>query len=495
MSTPQNEDISTPITLIEQFPLNDIILKTIANAIDEPGMILDFQGNIELLFNINNYYLNENLNRKNIFEINENNEFLKNIKIIYDYLISNQKSMQVEYTSEKNNEYFQICGTLIENELLNKKFIIIKIKDITSIKKYEKQLQSAVHFYEKQSFALNEAASISITDRNGNIIFVNDKFTKLTGYNVIELIGKNHKILNSNTHSKTFFADLWKTLLRGEIWKGEIQNKNKNGNLYWIESTIVPIKNEDNEIIQFVSIRFDITEKKNKESLIIHATNMSYLGEMAGNLAHEINNPLTIISGKIFQLERDLSLNNLIPEKLNEQFNIIDLSLARISKIVNEFLKFSRHSDYEPLQSICVDHLINNALDFCKEKFRTHGIELYLSDFISTQIRCKPTKILQVILNLLNNSFDAILNLPDKWIEISVCENENNFVSIIITDSGLGIAEEIQSKIFMPFFSNKSNTHGLGLCISKNIIDDHKGIIQYDVNSKNTRFIISLNKN
>jgi two-component system, sensor histidine kinase and response regulator len=122
-------------------------------------------------------------------------------------------------------------------------------------------------------YALRSSVIYSITDNKGIISYVNDKFCEISGYSRKELIGRDHKLLNSGQHSTEFMKNLWDTLLEGKIWKGEIKNKTKNGNFIWLDTTIIPIKNPENKTYQFLSIRFDITDKKNAEHEIIERKN------------------------------------------------------------------------------------------------------------------------------------------------------------------------------------------------------------------------------
>ncbi|MGH1378768.1 MAG: EAL domain-containing protein [Alphaproteobacteria bacterium] len=127
-------------------------------------------------------------------------------------------------------------------------------------------------FYELSTYmqGIDQHAMVSVTDKNGTIIQVNDKFCQTSGYRSDELIGQNHRILGSGKHSKAFFFDLWSVISSGEIWSGEICNRAKGGTLYWFDTSIVPLKNEEGEIHRYISIRIDITERKKTEERMIH---------------------------------------------------------------------------------------------------------------------------------------------------------------------------------------------------------------------------------
>jgi len=160
-----------------------------------------------------------------------------------------------------------------------------------------------------QKYALDQAAIVAATDAAGVITYVNQKFCEISGYSRAELLGNTHRIINSGYHDREFFKNLWKTIRAGEIWRGEICNRAKDGHLYWVYTTIVPFRNQQGEIYQFLSIRQDITELKQaqqtilqQQEQIITASRLSALGEMAAILTHEINNPLGVILGRVEML-------------------------------------------------------------------------------------------------------------------------------------------------------------------------------------------------
>ncbi|WP_022942128.1 response regulator [Psychromonas hadalis] len=154
-----------------------------------------------------------------------------------------------------NNEIGQLANAF--NNMLNKQ------REIEcSINKSNKQLRNALTELSSQQYALDQHAIVAITDTAGTITFVNDKFCEISGYNHDQLIGENHRILNSGTHPKHFFTEMYKTIAAGSVWHGKICNRNKNGSLYWVETTITPYKNEQGIVQQYIAIRTDITKQK-----------------------------------------------------------------------------------------------------------------------------------------------------------------------------------------------------------------------------------------
>jgi PAS domain S-box-containing protein len=132
----------------------------------------------------------------------------------------------------------------------------------------ERDLQVALVDLAHQKFALDQHAIVSTTDMHGNIIYANDKLCEISGYSRTELMGQNHRLINSGVHSQDFFANLWNTIVGGQVWHGEICNKNKAGELYWVNATIVPLRDDDGTPTMFIAIRTDITERKRMESTI-----------------------------------------------------------------------------------------------------------------------------------------------------------------------------------------------------------------------------------
>src|SRR5437660_6491051 len=155
-------------------------------------------------------------------------------------------------------------------------------------------------------FALDESAIVDITDQRGTIKYVNDKFCKISKYTREELLGQDHRIINSTYHPKEFIRNLWTTIASGRVWRGEIRNRAKDGSIYWVDTTIVPFLNAEGKPYQYVAIRYDITERKLAEEQVLQqagelqrAAQLSFVGELAAGLAHEIKNPLAGIQGAV----------------------------------------------------------------------------------------------------------------------------------------------------------------------------------------------------
>ncbi len=354
-----------------------------------------------------------------------------------------------------------------------------------------------------QKYALDRTAIVAITNTKGKISSVNDKFCEISGYSREELLGQDHRIINSGTHEKSFFKNLWSTITAGKIWRGEVCNRRKDGSLYWVYTTIVPFLNESNEPYQFVAIRQDISELKQlqktiveQQSQMVFASRLSAIGEMAAAITHEINNPLGVILGRCEMLKKNASEPQLNREVILKNIEAIEKTGQRIEKIVKSMKLLSYHGESEDFSRVRVSEILSDTLDLCAERFKNNGIQLILqNDVQGIFLNCISYQIVQVLVNLLNNAYDAVEDLNEKWVKISIADNPNTF-EISITDSGAGIPENVIKNLFQPFFSTKRVRYGtgLGLSVSKSILIKHGGDLILDSSSGNTSFKLMFPK-
>lgn len=236
-----------------------------------------------------------------------------------------------------------------------------------------------------------------------------------------------------------------------------------------------------------------------QQAMLAAAARLSVLGELAGGIAHEINNPLGAIKLNTDMLTDLLKAEQLDRNAAAQMLEMISDTTIRIAKIVAGLRMLSRHDKNATFEPIKVTKIIENTLalynDLCPERFKKQGIELIIDHDTNTNVLCRSIQMSQVLINLLNNAYDAIKNNNDRWIRISTVDFPDK-VEIAITDSGLGIPEEVQRQLFRPLFTTKpaGTGTGLGLSISQKIIIDHGGSLTLDANSKNTRFVIRLPK-
>ncbi len=226
---------------------------------------------------------------------------------------------------------------------------------------------------------------------------------------------------------------------------------------------------------------------------LIQSSKMSSLGEMASGIAHEINNPLTVINSKLLILEKNLNATPLDVNKIREHIKQIERTTLRIAKIVKGLSAFSRNTEDDPMEPAILTQILEDTLELCRERFINQNMAIKINIQKPVSVLCRPHQLSQVLMNLFSNAYDAIVNQEDKWIAVDVF-SEANFVKIRITDSGPGIPEEITEKMMEPFFTTKEvgKGTGLGLSISKGIIEEHGGHFSYDKTSGHTSFVIEL---
>ena len=248
--------------------------------------------------------------------------------------------------------------------------------------------------------------------------------------------------------------------------------------------------------MKYYGINIDITSEIEAKERLVYSTKMASLGEMAGGIAHEINNPLAIIKGRVNSVLKILENENFErkQEALSKLQNI-DATTDRVFQIVKGLKQFSRNSDNDDFIEERLNKIVEETLSFCVEKFKYNEVDVIISGDFNVKIKCHPAEMIQVLLNLLNNSYDAIENSKDKWIKVDCkIDDKNKLVTLYCSDSGPGVPEHILDKIMEPFFTTKDvgKGTGLGLSISKGIIENHFGKFYYDVNAKNCTFVIEL---
>jgi C4-dicarboxylate-specific signal transduction histidine kinase len=232
---------------------------------------------------------------------------------------------------------------------------------------------------------------------------------------------------------------------------------------------------------------------KAQQERMIAASKMSSLGEMAGAIAHEINNPLTIIIGKANMIRQQMEKGIAPVSTLLQDLERIEVTAQRIAKIVRGLRAFSRDSDFDPMEKMNVRQVLEDTVELCGEKFKIHAVDLQVNVKTDDQIECRPAQISQVIMNLLNNAYDAVELMDRPWVRLTATSTLED-VTIDVTDCGTGIPAQIVPKIMQPFFTTKERGKGtgLGLSISSNIVHDHHGALQFDASSPNTRFVVTL---
>jgi len=337
--------------------------------------------------------------------------------------------------------------------------------------------------------AVEQAAeSVIITDTEGNIVYVNPAFERLSGYSNAEAIGRSANILKSNKHSPEFYQELWQTITGGDVWQGRIINKKKDGSFYTEESTITPVRDQPGEIVNFVAVNHDVTREVELEEQLRQSQKMEALGQLAGGIAHDFNNLLTII-----QLSTRLLQRQLRPEDPPwEYVQRIEETGQRASTLTRRLLSFSRREMIEP-RILNLNQAVSELSRMLK-RIIGEDIEL-LTDLEDDlwPVRADLTQFDQIIMNLVVNARDAMPQggtliiktnnavLDEVYAAHHVDVQAGEYVQLSITDTGVGIDEETRPHIFEPFFTTKERGQGTGLGLAAvfGIVKQNRGHIWF----------------
>lgn len=363
------------------------------------------------------------------------------------------------------------------------------------------------------SHTLNEYSILAITNRQGKIVYANDNFCKISEYSKEELLGQDHRIISSQYHGKQFFMDLWKTVLSGEIWHGEIRNRSKSGKIYWVDTHIIPKHNDKGDVTHLVAVRIDITDRKlieqerdKKQSQLIMADKMASLGILTSGVAHEVNNPNHLIMSNSDLLEKSFSdmlkvldsyvdrgerfeISGLpyeeIKEECKEMFKRISGGAQRIKNIVETLKGFARNHDDRMHSGVQINEVVQSSLTLVKtllnKSTKNFSLKLYKDiPFFYGNFH----QIEQILINFLTNACQALEN-ENQGIEIATTlSDDKKHIQLQVIDQGMGIQDEIIKKVMDPFFTTKrsSGGTGLGLYVSFEIAKQHGGEISFHHN-------------
>jgi signal transduction histidine kinase len=279
----------------------------------------------------------------------------------------------------------------------------------------------------------------------------------------------------------------------GQPFKMRFRNVLPNRTV-WVETAGRGRVNSNGVVFQLNGTSQDVTEvlqtekeAKAERSKSIHRSKLASLGEMAAGVAHEINNPVAVISGAVALMPKHFGN----PEELTRRLAMIDRACQRIAKIVSGLKKFSRSPDASEFRVVNLADILTEAISLTLPRSQRHGVELTYTCLVKPLIDCDEIEIEQVIIILVNNAIDAVKDSVEPWVNVALIEEGGSAV-LRITDSGTGIDPKVAAKLFEPFFTTKSagNGTGLGLSIAKGILQDHKATIELVDPKPNTCFEI-----
>lgn len=336
---------------------------------------------------------------------------------------------------------------------------------------------------------------IFVKDREHRWIFGNQAFAEVLGVSRKDFIGKSDYEFIPKDQADVFYHYDELVFRTGKECQNEEQITLPSGEVRTLltKKTLKTLRNSGDTVL--VGIIRDITEIKIVETKLQESMRLAALGQMAGGVAHEINNPLAIIKCHSQQLIDLMREGGDTKEHMHKALSLIDATVDRISGIVNGLLAFARRDKDDELSEVELQTLIDDTLSLCSEKFKKAGIKLSVEGDWQAKVAGKSAQLHQVVLNLMNNSFDAVSHLPVKEIELRA-KSLDDEVYLYFTDSGEGIPPEVAANMMNPFFTTKQvgSGTGLGLSISKSIVERFGGKLDYNPNSPHTQFQLRLKR-
>jgi len=340
---------------------------------------------------------------------------------------------------------------------------------------------SAINALKEQKFALDQHSIVAITDVQGNIIFVNEKFIEISGYSQSELLGRNHRLLKSDYHNTDFFKEMYRTIASGKVWHSEICNKAKDGSIYWVDTTIVPFTGDNGKPEKYIAIRTDVTARKKVEAELTEAKDIAEeavmaKGQFLASMSHEIRTPMNGVLGMLGLLQ-----NTDLNDEQHHRLSVAQSSAKSLLGLINDILDYSK-VDAGKLELEILDFNLRDMLgdisDVMGYQAQAKDIELILDvkGIEYTMVRGDPGRVRQVITNLVSN---AIKFTTEGEITISLELHEKTqdrlLLNCSVSDTGIGIPEDKVADLFSLFSQVDASTTrkyggtGLGLSIAKKL--------------------------
>lgn len=387
-------------------------------------------------------------------------------------------------TLHKNGKYIWLEGTVVNmlhEESL--KAVVTTLRDVSQRKKTEVKLLKSFREVMDYKYALDESAIVSITDQQGIIRHVNDNFCWVSQYSHVELIGQNHRIVNSGYHPKALMQDLWTTIMNGKIWQGELRNKAKNGTYYWVDTTIVPFLDDEGKPYQYVAISADLTQRKkaeedlrllNEELDIRVRQRTEELEAFSYSVSHDLRAPLRAINGYAKMLEEDYG--STLDAEGQRLLSVVQNNARRMGVLIDDLLAFSRLGR-KPLKlsAVNMNDLMSGVLYELNRTTPNHA-SIICDNLYPAMV--DQAMMTQVLVNLLSNAVKYSSRSEHPQVHIS-SEKKDGMIIYTVRDNGVGFEMEYADKLFKVFqrlhSSDDFEGTGVGLAIVARIIDKHGG--------------------
>ncbi len=359
--------------------------------------------------------------------------------------------------------------------------VLSVVRDIDDFKKTQAE-------YARLATAVHQAAErVIITTPDGKIVYVNPAFEVSTGYSREEALGQAPGIISSGQHDEAFFKELWDTISSGNVWRGHLINRRKDGTFLYEHSTISPVRDSSGAIVNYVQIASDITQEENLRQQLTQSQKMEAIGTLAGGIAHDFNNIIQAIMGYTELVMDDLTPNTRAHANLGKVMN----AAQRSRDMVKQILAFSRRSELE-VTAIEMSPLVKEGIKFLRAAIPpTIAIKGSIEPDVG-QVMADPTQMHQVLMNLCVNASQAMKDKKGAVrVELDRVDLDADFVAhhpplapgkhvrLRVSDTGAGISSEILDKIFDPYFTTKESGEGtgLGLSVVHGIVTSFEGAI------------------
>ena len=393
----------------------------------------------------------------------------------------------------KDGSFYWVDTTIVPflNESGKPRQYVAIRADITERKRTEHQLKTSFKEIGDLKTALDEHAIVAITDPQGKITYVNEKFCAISKYARKELLGQDHRLINSGFHPTEFIRDLWTTITHGKVWKGEIKNKAKDGTFYWVDTTIVPFLNEQGKQRQYVAIRADITERKRVEEEVrqlnadlerrVHARTRELeaanqeLEAFSYSVSHDLRAPLRGMDGYVRMLKEDYA--DRLDAEGNRLLDVVSSEARRMGQLIDDLLAFSRLGRRQmECRPVDLTDLAHNVFERLTVAAPDPPVRLELKPL--PPALGDQAMLRQVFANLIGNALKFTRHQPAPVVEVggSIRDGE---LTCYVKDNGIGFDEQYRHKLFGVFQRLHSEAEfegtGVGLALVQRIIQRHGG--------------------
>ncbi len=411
------------------------------------------------------------------------------LKFLKPYFEKVIKGEHVKFEYPHNGEHYVFHGSPGKDRSGNIVAGVFLTQNITETKQFQDLLKQTIYQLDFQKKALDLSALVSEADKDGVLTYVNDRFVQISGYTRDELIGQPYTIMRFGYHPEEYHKDIWESIsAKGEVWHGEVKSKTKKGDFIWLDTYIVPFKDQSDEITKYVFIRFDISERKAiQEKLEIKNFE---LDSFVYHTSHDLRAPLASILGLTSLIDQEDDLDKV--KKFN---NMIKESVKKQDEFIKSILNYSQNVNLPTTRKgIHFKEIIDNVLQELNNMPNKSSIDVRVKISGKPMFYGDPIRLTIIFKNLISNTIKYFDARKKSYLSIDISKNENESV-VVVEDNGVGIKKEHLSKIFDMFYRGNENSDGsgLGLYIVKETVDKLGGSIKiFSEYGKGTKFMFNI---